>query len=82
MRRVLPHRGGPFVECGVGHNESMCGRYVMSKATGDLLSQFEAKEIEGSPPPSWNVAPTQDVPIIAERLDEGSVYRPQSGRAS
>ena len=37
----------------------------------DLLSQFEAKEIEGSPPPpSWNVAPTQDVPIIAERLDE------------
>jgi putative SOS response-associated peptidase YedK len=48
----------------------------MSKATGDLLSQFEAKEIEGSPPPpSWNVAPTQDVPIIAERLDEGSVDR-------
>ena len=49
----------------------MCGRYVMSRVTGDLLSQFEAKEIEGSPqPPSWNVAPTQDVPIIAERLDE------------
>jgi putative SOS response-associated peptidase YedK len=46
-------------------NESMCGRYVMSKATGDLLSHFEAKAIEGSPPPpSWNVAPTQDVPII------------------
>jgi putative SOS response-associated peptidase YedK len=38
----------------------MCGRYVMSKATGDLLSHFEAKEVEGSPPPpSWNVAPTQ-----------------------
>jgi putative SOS response-associated peptidase YedK len=54
----------------------MCGRYVMSKATGDLLGHFEAKEIEGSPPPpSWNVAPTQDVPIIAERLDEGSVDR-------
>ena len=54
----------------------MCGRYVMSKATADLLSHFEAKEIEGSlPPPSWNVAPTQDVPIIAERLDEGSVDR-------
>ena len=48
----------------------------MSKATGDLLSQFEAREVEGSPPPpSWNVAPTQDVPIIAERLDEGSVDR-------
>ncbi|MGO4188555.1 SOS response-associated peptidase [Pseudarthrobacter sp. TAF60_1] len=54
----------------------MCGRYVMSKATGDLLSYFDAKEVEGSPPPpSWNVAPTQDVPIIAERLDEDSINR-------
>jgi hypothetical protein len=34
-----------------GQNESMCGRYVMSKATGNLLSHFAAKEIEGSPPP-------------------------------
>ncbi len=41
----------------------------MSKATSDLLSHFEAKEVEGSPPgPSWNVAPTQNVPIVAERL--------------
>ncbi|MGO4431736.1 SOS response-associated peptidase family protein [Paenarthrobacter sp. RAF9] len=44
----------------------MCGRYVMSKATSDLLSHFDAKEVEGSPPgPSWNVAPTQNVPIVA-----------------
>ncbi len=27
----------------------MCGRYVMSKATGDLLSHFDAKEVEGEP---------------------------------
>ncbi len=54
----------------------MCGRYVMSKAAGDLLSHFEAKEIEGNPPPpSWNIAPTQDVPIIAERLDDDSADR-------
>lgn len=54
----------------------MCGRYVMSKATGDLLSYFDAKEVEGTPPPpSWNVAPTQAVPIVAERLDEGSIER-------
>ncbi|WP_427134917.1 SOS response-associated peptidase [Pseudarthrobacter sp. S9] len=46
----------------------MCGRYVMSRATGDLLSYFDAREAEGSaPPPSWNVAPTDDVAIIAER---------------
>ncbi|WP_018771055.1 SOS response-associated peptidase [Arthrobacter sp. 162MFSha1.1] len=54
----------------------MCGRYVMSKATGDLLSYFDAKEVEGDPPPpSWNVAPTQSVHIVAERLDEGSIER-------
>jgi len=48
----------------------------MSKATSDLLSHFEAKEVEGSPPgPSWNVAPTQNVPIVAERLDEGTIDR-------
>jgi putative SOS response-associated peptidase YedK len=47
----------------------MCGRYVMSRATGDLMSYFDAKEVEGdAPPPSWNVAPTQDVPIITEKL--------------
>lgn len=54
----------------------MCGRYVMSRATGDLLSHFDAKEAEGTPPPrSWNVAPTQNVPIVAERLDEGTIDR-------
>jgi putative SOS response-associated peptidase YedK len=48
----------------------------MSKAAGDLLGHFEAKEIEGRPPPpSWNVAPTRAVPIIAETLDEDSVER-------
>lgn len=48
----------------------------MSKATSDLLSHFEAKEVERSPPgPSWNVAPTQSVPIVAERLDEGTIDR-------
>jgi hypothetical protein len=48
----------------------------MSKAAGDLLSYFDAKEVEGTPPPpSWNVAPTQAVPIVAERLDEGSIER-------
>jgi putative SOS response-associated peptidase YedK len=52
----------------------MCGRYVTSKATGDLLRHFEATDVEGIPP-SLNVAPTLDVPIIAERLDEDAVER-------
>jgi putative SOS response-associated peptidase YedK len=54
----------------------MCGRYVMSRATGDLMSFFDAKEVEGSPPPpSWNVAPTQDVPIITEKLHDDGLDR-------
>jgi transcriptional regulator len=41
----------------------------MSSATGDLLSHFEAKEVEATPPPpSWDVAPTQAVPIVAELI--------------
>ena len=73
--------GGPLPGCHLhaffkGQNGPMCGRYVMSKASGDLVSAFDAKEIEGNPPPpSWNVAPTQDVPIIAERLDDGAIDR-------
>ena len=52
----------------------MCGRYVMSKATGDLLSYFDAKEVKGTPPPpSWNVAPTQDVPGLYESWADPSV---------
>ncbi|MCB5292610.1 hypothetical protein BJQ90_02046 [Arthrobacter sp. SO3] len=39
------------------------------------MGHFEAKEVEGSPPPSWNVAPTQDVPIIAERRDNDELER-------
>jgi putative SOS response-associated peptidase YedK len=55
----------------------MCGRYVMSKARGDLLAYYDAKESEGrETPPSWNVAPTQDVPIVTERLDDqGELHR-------
>jgi putative SOS response-associated peptidase YedK len=55
----------------------MCGRYVNAKARGDLLAYYEAQENEGrETPPSWNVALTQDVPIVAERLDEeGELHR-------
>lgn len=48
----------------------------MSKASSDLVSRFVAKEVEGTPPPpSWNIAPTQSVPIIAEHLDEDRADR-------
>lgn len=50
----------------------MCGRYVMARAVGDLLAEFDAElEDEVSIPPSWNVAPTDPVPIVLERLVDG-----------
>ena len=55
----------------------MCGRYVMARAVGDLLAEFDAElEDEVVIPPSWNVAPTDDVPIVLERLvDDGQARR-------
>ncbi|MFP5368057.1 MAG: SOS response-associated peptidase, partial [Actinomycetes bacterium] len=45
----------------------------MARAVGDLLAEFDAElEEEVDIPPSWNVAPTDDVPIVLERLvDDG-----------
>ena len=54
----------------------MCGRFVMSKADGDLVAAFGVDEVVGDPPPpSWNVAPTQDVPIITEKLVDDELDR-------
>lgn len=54
----------------------MCGRYVMSRATGDLLAYYDAMEAVGSAPgPSWNVAPTQNVPIVTEKLSDDVLER-------
>lgn len=54
----------------------MCGRYVMSRATGDLLAYYDAMEAVGSAPgPSWNVAPTQKVPIVTEHLTDDVLER-------
>ena len=54
----------------------MCGRYVMARAVGDLLAEFDAElENEMEIPPSWNLAPTDDAPIVLERLIEGAPVR-------
>ncbi len=46
----------------------MCGRYVNATSTAELLAEFEADEIVGGDiPPSWNVAPTDPVPMVLER---------------
>jgi putative SOS response-associated peptidase YedK len=54
----------------------MCGRYVMARAVGDLLAEFDAEiENEVQIPPSWNVAPTDGAPIVLERLVDGDTVR-------
>lgn len=54
----------------------MCGRYVMARAVGDLLAEFDAElENETEIPPSWNVAPTDGAPIVLERLIDGDTVR-------
>ena len=51
-------------------------RTVLSFTAKQLSNRTYANEVEGTPPaPSWNVAPTQDVPIIAERLEDGAIDR-------
>ncbi|MCU6479021.1 SOS response-associated peptidase [Arthrobacter sp. A2-55] len=47
----------------------MCGRFVMPRASADLVSIFHAAGAKGPEVmPSWNVAPTQRINIVTERL--------------
>ena len=49
----------------------MCGRFVVAKTVGEILTIFEADEIVGDiPGPSYNVAPTQQIAIIVDRAFE------------
>ena len=45
----------------------MCGRYSASRPP-DLTAETYAAAVAGDPPPpSWNVAPTDPVPVVVER---------------
>lgn len=58
----------------------MCGRYVMARAVGDLLADFDARlEEELEVPPSWNVAPTDPVPIVLDRILDDVSGNPDNG---
>jgi putative SOS response-associated peptidase YedK len=47
----------------------MCGRYANTKSGEELGRYFEADEVdEVAMPPSWNIAPTQRVPIVVDRI--------------
>ncbi|WP_430295315.1 SOS response-associated peptidase [Sinomonas sp. B1-1] len=48
----------------------MCGRYVMAQSVGDLVAEFDVDEtyVE-TVEPSYNIAPTDPVPIVLDRRD-------------
>jgi putative SOS response-associated peptidase YedK len=49
----------------------MCGRFVVARTVGELLTIFEADEIIGEMPGiSYNVAPTQNIAILVDRSFE------------
>ncbi|UDY24680.1 SOS response-associated peptidase [Nocardioides sp. Kera G14] len=47
----------------------MCGRYASSKSAGELAQEFDVEELRLATelPASYNVAPTDEVYIVAER---------------
>lgn len=50
----------------------MCGRYVIARATADLVPLFEIEHAaDDLPRPSYNIAPSQQVPTVLESAKEG-----------
>lgn len=53
----------------------MCGRYVSVASTDDLYDEFALDLVAGDEvPPSWNVAPTDAVPMVVERAPHGDEH--------
>ncbi len=42
----------------------MCGRYATTRSDADLTLLFDAVDVTESLAPSWNVAPTDPVPVV------------------
>ncbi|MEV6845863.1 SOS response-associated peptidase [Actinoplanes sp. NPDC051411] len=42
----------------------MCGRYATTRNDADLSLLFDAVSVAETPGPSWNVAPTDPVPVV------------------
>lgn len=45
----------------------MCGRYTVSLPTQQMAEELNAELASDAMPPRWNVAPTQDAPILVVR---------------
>lgn len=55
-----------------GRLETMCGRFVMSRASSDLVALFDV-DVTGDtlPEPSWNIAPTDAVSLVVDAAPRG-----------
>ncbi|MGM0384664.1 MAG: SOS response-associated peptidase [Actinomycetota bacterium] len=51
----------------------MCGRYASFRSDADLAKAFQVAEVvePDAVPPSWNVAPQQDVRVVLDRAPKG-----------
>ena len=62
----------------------MCGRFVLDRKTSDLVTLFDV-DIAGDdlPGPSWNIAPTQRIPVIIDTIPRADdVFEPVRRLAS
>ena len=53
---------------------TMCGRYAQSRGARAIAAELAVQQVLVDVRASWNVAPTQDVPVVLERVqDDGPV---------
>lgn len=51
----------------------MCGRFVVAGAASDLVDLFDVDlPADDLPAPSWNIAPTDRVPVIIDTIPKGA----------
>lgn len=50
----------------------MCGRFAASESTEEIVETFLIEEVVDEPVPSFNVAPTDPVAAVVERVDKGT----------
>lgn len=63
----------------------MCGRFVVARATADLVSMFDVMAAgDNLPEPAWNIKPTNWIPVVLESAkgQEKVMRRLEAGRWS
>jgi len=54
----------------------MCGRFIITETAPDLAAMFDVEhEGENLPEPSWNIKPTEQIPVVLESAKSGPVVR-------